>query len=164
MNNENFPFTDVHDMMFLKGLLTCVKKDQKESIPFPHLAISQSRNLAISQSRNLAISQSRNLAISLSRNLAISQSRNLAISLSRYLAILLSCYLAISLSCYLKKARSRNNGQNLSKDANLEEIWFATKLTLSVIPGAKLNGLITSFDQFIISSTGHLYLTGDYPW
>ena len=73
-------------------------------------------------------------------------------------------YLAISLSCYLKKARSRNNGQNLSKDANLEEIWFATKLTLSVIPGAKLNGLITSFDQFIISSTGHLYLTGDYPW
>ena len=55
MNDENFPFTDVHDMMFLKGLLTCVKKDQKESIPFPHLAISQSRNLAISLSRYLAI-------------------------------------------------------------------------------------------------------------
>ena len=58
LNDENFPFTDVHDMMFLKGLLTCVKKDQKESIPFPHLAISLSRYLAISLSRYLAISVS----------------------------------------------------------------------------------------------------------
>ena len=81
--------------------------------------------------------------------LAISQLRYLAISLSRYLAIspipllcalpfpsflsFLSFARAISLS---KKACSPNNGQNLSKDANLEEIRFATKLTLSVIRGA----------------------------